>query len=112
MTKYRIIWRWPALCKGLHCVVIRTPYPIRIREGFKKELCQQFTVLHIRISYQLQFSQKVIWKGQKGKGQKGEVSPCLQPRPIELAPSSATPSTGTPRNAPAMEMPLRLEGRR
>jgi hypothetical protein len=107
MTKYQIVWRWPALCKGLHCVVIRTPYPIRIREGFKKELCQQFTVLHIRLSYTLQFSQKVIWKVQKG-----EVSPCLQPRPIELAPSSATPSTGTPRNAPAMEMPLRLEGRR
>jgi hypothetical protein len=70
MTKYQIVWRWPALCKGLHCVVIRTPYPIRIREGFKKELCQQFTVLHIRLSYTLQFSQKVIWKVQKG-----EVSP-------------------------------------
>jgi hypothetical protein len=66
MTKYRIVWRWPALCKGLHCVVIRTPYPIRIREGLKKELCQQFTALHIRLSYQLRFSQKVIWKVQKG----------------------------------------------
>jgi hypothetical protein len=89
MTKYRIVWRWPALCKGLHCVVIWTPYPIRIREGLKKELCQQFTVLHIRLSYQLRFSQKVIWKVQKG-----EVSPCLQPGPIELALSSATPLYG------------------
>ena len=62
MTKNRIVWRWSTLCKGLHCVVIRTPYPVRIRERLKKELCQQFTVLHIRLSYQLRFSQKVIWK--------------------------------------------------
>ncbi len=62
MTKNRIVWRWSALCKCLHCVVIRTPYPIRIREGFKKELRQQFTMLHIRLSCQLRFSQKVIWK--------------------------------------------------
>lgn len=52
MTKNSIVWRWSALCKGLHCVVIRTPYPVRIREGLKKELCQQFTMLHIRLSYQ------------------------------------------------------------
>ena len=62
MTEDRIVWRWSALCKCLHCVVIRTPYPVRIREGLKKELCQQFTMLHTRLSYKLQFSQKVIWK--------------------------------------------------
>jgi hypothetical protein len=28
----------------------------------QERLCQQFTVLHIRLSYQLRFSQKVIWK--------------------------------------------------
>ena len=62
MTKNRIVWRWSALCECLHCLVIRTTDPVRIREGLKKELCQQFTVLHIRLSYQLRFSQKVIWK--------------------------------------------------
>ncbi len=57
MKEYRIVCRWPALCKGLHCVVIRTPCPIRIREGLKKELCQQFAVLHISLLPALIFAE-------------------------------------------------------
>ena len=66
MAKYRIVWRWPALCKGLHCVVIRTTVPIRVRESFKKELCQQFTVIHIRLSYQLDFRRRSSRKFRRG----------------------------------------------
>ena len=62
MTENRIVWRWSALCKHLHCVFIWTTYAVRIRKGLKKELRQQFTMLHIRLSYQLQSSQKDIWK--------------------------------------------------
>ena len=51
MKEHRVIWRGSALCKGLHCIVIWTIFPIRIRESFKKELCQQFTLIHIRLSY-------------------------------------------------------------
>ena len=49
MTKYRIIWRRPVLCQGLHCLLIRAPYSIRVWKSLKKELCQQFTVLHIAL---------------------------------------------------------------
>lgn len=107
MTEYRIVWRWPALCKGLHCVVIRTPYTVRIGEGLKKQLCQQFTMLHIRLSFQLRFSQKLIWKVEQGEG-----SPLSAARADKAGPVFRHPLYGDTRNAPTMEMALRLEGRR
>ena len=53
MTKYRIIWRRPVLCQGLHYLLIRAPYSIRVWKSLKKKLCQQFTVLHIALLPQL-----------------------------------------------------------
>lgn len=67
MTEYRIVWRWPALCKSLHCVLIRTTVPTRIGESFKKELCQQFTVIHTRLSYQLDFRRRSSGKLRRGR---------------------------------------------
>ncbi len=105
MPQHRIVCNGSVLGKGLHRVLIWAPYPLRVRESFQEELFQQFTMFHDGIFHtcfdaQIAPSDEPCW----GK------SPPVYSQADKAGPSSATPSTGTPRNAPAMEMALRLEG--
>lgn len=105
MAKNRVVCSRSVFGKGLECVFVRAATPIWVWKGFSKEVFQQFTVFHNRISHHCLDARDAIFD-QLSWGK----SPPVYSQADEAGPSSATPSTGTPRNAPAMEMPLRLEG--